>query len=373
MALIIYDFLTGRRVVRVESPSWSFVEELSDPGSMSATLTPTPINATANLYDNTRPWRTVIADVEWGQDAQGRRTETVRCAGLVTKRSFSQDQAVFELIGIGSYLAKVPVISAALKDTPVSGQITNHETKGVVVPAEWTVHVSGSTADMLTSLVELALAWQAFPVVLPAKTGGSYYRDWYGTDLATIADHIDDVTNLMAGPEWVWDAVIIDGRLYWRLHCAPEVARNAWRIDATRPGAPVTEVTLEEDASDMATDGWASGGQQDDKILLSRARSHELTDLGWPYLFGVDKTHDTVSEIQTLDSYAEAIVQDGVGPSEVFSVRVRRDQFLVRAGDWLDLRWQAWFMPIPQWWRLKVLRVAGDEGEWLTLSTRRRI
>lgn len=373
MAVIAFDLVTGRRVTGVAASGWSWTRELSKAGSFEAKITDTTGAVPQRLWENTRPWRTVLVDADWVDHSDGRRLD-VHASGVVHSRNFDVTNATLTCDGFGAIFSKLLVISAALRDKVVMGQIIDHEAEDVVVPQEWMVHVSGSTGDMIRQLVELALQWQSFPIILPAVQGGTQYRDYYGTDLAMISDRIDDIAGLQGGAEWSWVPQIIGGRLFHRLDIgSPELVPQRHRIDATLDGVPVTEVTLDESGADMSTDVWASGGKQDDKILIARATSTALTSQGWPRLMATNTSHQSVSEIRTLADHAETDARRGAAPSQVFSFKVRRDFRDITPGDWIDLKWQSWFMPEARWWQLKVLQVSGDEGEWLTIRARERV
>lgn len=92
--------------------------------------------------------------------------------------------------------------------------------------------------------------------------------------------------------------------------------------------------------------------------LIARAHVPTLEDLGWPRLMTAVTNHTSVSEIPTLAGHASAAVEAGQKPSEVLSFSVRRDYADVQPGDWVDLKWQSWFMPEPRWWHLKALQVS---------------
>lgn len=374
MAVRAYDLLTGRLVTPVAASAWTWERPLSGAGNMSVTVAGSGEALAQNLLENARAWRTVLVDCDWQTDASGARRLVCHGSGIVYQREFTTKEAKFTCIGFADLFKALLVINSALRDAEVHGQIIDPDTKDVVVPAEWRVHVSGSTADMLIQLIQLALSWQNLPVILPSQTGGSQYRDYYGTDLATVADRVQDVTNLEGGPEWVWDPVVLGGLLFHELSVGhTELDREHWSIDATVDGAPATDVTYTEDGAGMSGDAWAAGGKQDDKILMSRTHDSLLQDLGWPRLMSVVTGHDSVSEVATLDRYTRAATNVGRRPSEVFTFKVLRARWDLQPGDWVDLKWVSWFSPAAKKWALKVLQVSGDETGWTTVSTRERV
>lgn len=374
MALKAFDLVTGTRVTPVTAAGWEWTRELSAAGSMKVDLTSVKAIDSENLMDNTRSWRTVIVDSEWIDDGASGRVEVCRGSGIVFQRTLTADSGTLTCCGFADLFSRLLVINAGLKDQSIAQQVIDPDAEDVVVPASWRTHISGSTGDMLIELIELALQWQDLPVILPAKTGGTQYRDYYSVDLATVADRIDDLSAIIGGAEWSWQPRIIDGRLYHEMLVGtPELIPQVHRLDATLPGVPVSDVQYSEDAKDMATDAWSTGGKQDDKILIARSHVPTLEELGWPRLMSAVTNHDSVSEIPTLISHSAAAVADGQKPSEVYSFSVSRDYANIQPGDHIDLKWRSWFMPQAKWWHLKALQVSGTEGDWLKVSTRERI
>ncbi len=373
MALKVFDLVTGRRVTPIAGASWSWTHDLSQAGSLKVDLAASKADVTERVMDNTRSWRTVVVDSEW-VDGPGGREEVCRASGIVFQRDFGAQSGSLTCCGFGDIFSRLLVINAALRDSSIAERVIDPDAEDVVVPAEWRARVSGSTGDMVIGLVELALAWLPLPVILPAKSGGSQYREYYGTELATVADRIDDLGDNIGAAEWLWVPRIVDGRLYHELRIgAPELVQARHRLDATLPGVPVSDVSYSEDAKDMATDVWAAGGKQDDQILIARSHASGLESAGWPRLMTAVTGHGSVSEISTLQSHAQAVTATGSKPSEVFSFSVRRDYADIQPGDWIDLKWQSWFAPEPRWWHLKALQVSGNEGDWLKVSTRERV
>lgn len=374
MALKAFDLVSGARVTPVTAAGWEWMRELSGPGLMKVDLTAAKSVDAENLLDNTRSWRTVIVDSEWVDDGAGGRMEVCRGSGIVFQRTLTADSGTLTCCGFGDLFARLLVINAGLKDQSIAQRVLDPDAEDVVVPAGWRTRISGSTGDMLIELVELALQWQSLPIILPAKTGGTQYREYYSVDVATVADRIDDLSAIIGGAEWSWQPRIIGGRLYHEMLVGtPELVPQTHRLDATLPGVPVSEVSYEEDATDMATDAWATGGKQDDQILVARSHVPTLEELGWPRLMSTVTDHGSVSEISTLMDHAKAATKVGSKPSEVYTFSVRRDYANVQPGDWIDLKWKSWFTPVPKRSKVKVLQTSGTEGDWIKVSTRERI
>ena len=348
MAVIAFDFLSGRMVTRVAAASWSWTRELSAEGSFECTVSDVAEAARQNLVENAREWRTVLVDADWVDGPTGRVLD-VHASGIVHSRKFEDSKATFSCAGFASILSRLLVVNHELANRKISGQILDHESEDIVVPPDWQMSHGGALADIMVKMLMEAGSYIDLPVTLPDYEGGTNNRVYYSTDLATVLDRFNDLSNVENGPEYQFTPHIIDGLLSHSLDLGhPELRPEVHRIDATLDGVPVTDVTLDASGADMATDVWASGGKQDDKILVSRATSTSLTDRGWPQLMVADTSHQSVSEIDTLAAHARVTLQRGSEPSEVFSFKVGRDYATISPGDWVDLRWQSWFMPTPK-------------------------
>src|SRR6185369_14533175 len=76
------------------------------------------------------------------------------------------------------------------------------------------------------------------------------------------------------------------------------------RWNVTTQQSPVSDLTVDFDASNLGSISWATGGRQDDEVLVARATDFTLTDQGYPLMEIVDTSHTSVSKQATLNGYA---------------------------------------------------------------------
>ena len=102
---------------------------------------------------------------------------------------------------------------------------------------------------------------------------------------------------------------------------AVSVLAVSW--DLTAPESAGYSLTIDEDASELGSLSWATGGRSADTVLVSRAYDPALVDLGFPLMEITDSSHSSVSVQATLDGYAAANVAGGRRPAEVWAFNTK--------------------------------------------------
>ena len=155
------------------------------------------------------------------------------------------------------------------------------------------------------------------------------------------------------------------------------LAEHTW--DARNRRHPMVKLSVEEDASDMVSDAWERGGNQEDLTVLGRYHDPWLEEAGWPLLQSAGTSHSSASELSTLTAYAKAATVQRSHSTEVVSLAVRRiDEggYLlgdtVTPGDHVLLRMADPYMG-NNLLGLKVLETSGDKGDWITCACRELI
>lgn len=368
--ICVYDTVTGRRLDTLAASSWSWRRQVSGPGSLSVMVPLTQDTEGMGLRGLLAPWRTTLAVVESG-------SRRVVAAGMVWGRRWDADTQELEVSCADLWdMLKLRLVLDPTLDSYTGGLVPGGDTG---YPAPWTMTMTGSLADIARSLVEMTLRAGPLPVVLPPVTGGAHERTWHGPDLASVASRLSDLTGVINGPEIVFQPRLVEGStaLEWHmLTGSPEVvvAHHSW--DARRRAVPLVKITVEEDASDMVGDSWARGGSQDDETLIAHHHDRWLEQAGWPLLQASDTSHGSVSDLSTLSAWAGAAPQARSRSTEVVQLRARRlDEAgwalgdAVTPGDHLALRHDDPYLGSGVI-NLKILEVAGDASEWVTLSCR---
>lgn len=261
------------------------------------------------------------------------------------------------------------MLNRALASSWVNGEVLIDEDH----PApQWVLNLSGSLGDIARGLVAEALAWGPLPIDLPALTGGDNVRTYRGWDLAQTADRLTELTKVENGPEIEFAPYLTEtGDLRWRLRAGtPELVDTVWQWNTTSPGRRVSLAGVDEDGTDMASESIGLGGRSEDVVLVGRRRSNTLTAAGWPVLQVANTGHTSVSNLSTLLGWLGEDVTRGGIDQESIELRVGAEH-AVRPGDNADVGVRDPYLGrtvLP----LKVVGVAGNTSEWLTVRCRMR-
>lgn len=369
----VYETVTGARVDTVPASSWSWRRQVSGAGALSVSVPMSLDTQGMGLRQLLAPWRTTLAVV----DTSSRR---VVAAGVVYARRWDADSGVLDVscADLWDALTMRLALSPSL-DGFTDGAL---ESAGGRLPGAWTMTLSGSLADIARGLVAQTLRSGPLPVVLPAVTGGTHERTYLGADFATVASRLSELTQVIDGPEIIFDPRLAgEGTsLSWHmLTGTPELVSATHSWDARRRAVPLIDLSVEEDASDMVGDSWARGGSREDQTLIAHHHDRWLEEQGWPLLQAADTSHSTVSDLATLRSWARTPTVMRARSTEVVSLKVRRvDEAgyplgdAVLPGDHVRLRHDDPYLGSGTI-GLKVLETSGGEGEWVTCSCREAI
>ena len=320
MQVEIFDGLTGAHVchARVSSCSWS--QSINSEGGMDAGIPAGMLPPERAL----QPWRSIWAVLDGSK---------VRHAGWLTRVKQAADGSVQATIGDGwTIWSKRLVLNHALDAAWRDGQVVIDEDNP---PGSWLLELNGTYSDIARGLVAESLKWGSLPYDLPPVQGGSAHeRSYQCWDMATVADRLSDLTDLEDGPEIRFDPRLTDdGRLRWLLRVGtPEIIDHEWQWNPLARGQQVGMGDIDRDGEAMTCHVYAVGGKEDDIVLLCRHRGGELTSQGWPLLQTANTSHNSVSVLSTLQSYARSDVLAGDRTQDVIglSVTARCD---VRPGD----------------------------------------
>ena len=367
----IFDTVSGHRLGRLPAQSWKWSRKVSRSGALEVTVRLTQDIVGLDLRERTRPWRTVLAVVS------GNR---ILAAGPIYKRSWDADSEELS-ISCGDCLDLLKrrlVLPVAQRNYP-GGEIQGSDGKW---PLGWSINLTGTLSDIAASLVRISLIHGRLPIVLPSPVGGSNERNYHGPDLATVASRLQDLSEVISGPEFLFQPRLVNGgdRMEWHMLIGdPELmlAEHTW--DARNRRHPMVKLSVEEDASDMVSDAWERGGNQEDLTVLGRYHDPWLEEAGWPLLQSAGTSHSSASELTTLTAYAKAATVQRSHSTEVVSLKVRRiDEggYLlgdtVTPGDHVLLRMADPYMG-NNILGLKVQETSGDKGEWITCACRELI
>ncbi len=353
-----FSGLTGAHVRRLAATEASWSDSVNEVGSMDAKVVD---DGRPGMRDAIRPYGSIIAALDGS---------AVLHAGYVTAYRYDRAARTYSVTAGGgaTVLAKRLVLNKNLRARWADGTVLVDEDNP---PGDWTLTATGSYSDLISALVSETETWGALPITPAAPTGGDKTRTWDCWDLATVLDRIQDIGDLENGPEWRFDPVLSDD---WTISFAQvtsadggEIVDHSWRWNALLPGAGVTLGDEDVDGGLMASACYATGGRDEDNLLVAHAADSTLTGMGWPLLQTANRSHTSVSVLKTLQSYARADVAAGDRGQLTTELRVP-STLRVHVGDHARVRYGTADSDVVE---LKVTDVKGSMGSsQLTLGCR---
>lgn len=341
---------------RIPAESWSWTDELQDPGSISFTIKPGREAAIYGARAKLRPWRSLVAVVDGDQ---------VIAAGPVTRRKWTGDGSGLSVtVGSGmSIFGKRLVLNRALHSKWRNGEVVLDEDNP---SPEWLLNFSNlSLAGIANGLLAETLAWGALPIDAPTLPlqKGIHQRSYRGFDFATVLDRLEDLQGVIGGPMMRCAPYRTEaGSLRFKFE--PGFAPREFRLSTTLEGHGIILDDVDEDGDSITTEVFALGGRSDDIVLAARERASVA---GWPLLQSAMLGHSSVSRITTLQNHVGQALQDGCTVPESTMLTARRSHG-IRPGDRLFLTTTNEYHGRGVEMVLNVVQVSGDEGEWVRVA-----
>jgi hypothetical protein len=306
---IIGDLLTGRRInnLPVVTGTWSAPLNAAGDVSCTVTLRDPDVRGLA-LRVNAAPGRSFLAAVDG---------DTVNQAGPIWLHDYNRDAQTVTLTasGMWSYFdhrVLIPVLAGRLPTDPSTD----------------TNFANSSLHDIARALVAQAQSWTAgsVPVILPATVAGTGIRNYKGADLGLVGERLTELTKVIDGPDIRFAPQFTSDKLgiQWKMLVGtPAKPLLASPMDVvftpTASTSSVTGLTVSVDATSLASQAFASGGQTADEALAAMATDPTLTNAGYPLLEVVDSSHQSVALAGTLASYVLETLHAGRTPVETWS------------------------------------------------------
>jgi hypothetical protein len=322
------DLATGRYKMDLPVLSGRWQRLLNRPETIECTLDLRDPDVIALLPRlSTAPARTVLAV------AKG---DVVLAAGPIWARNYSVDDRELTLSakGVWSYYDHrfiLPVVAASLATTSFS--VTDPDNEGGMMPnPDLRTFLTGwELGTIAKKLIQQAHEWTGgvLPIVFEDDRAGTHERSFEGPEFKNLGDVLRQLQDVDGGPDVRFLPRFTDDRLSieWLLQTGTEAdpllsGGSLHRWDASVHGSAVSNLQIRDDASALASLGWASGGKSADTSLVSRAYDPNLVDQGYPLFEELDSGHSTVSVQATLDAHAANVVGYGSAPTEVWSFDV---------------------------------------------------
>ena len=329
---ILGDLLTGRRIQSLQALTGSWSEGVNAAGALSCTVSlKNPVMKRLGLLNSAIPGKSFLAAVDG---------DTVLQAGPIWAHDWVEDTGKLSLTAAGmwSYFdhrVLLPVLAGRLPSDPTTD--TNYTAK--------------SLQGVARGLVAQAQAWTYgdVPVVLPSEVAGTSDRTYRGADLAPVGDRLRELTGVLNGPEvrfsprWTSDRLGIEWVMEIGTPTEPLIysaQRPVFYVGTEK--SSVTKLRVNVNGSKIGSQAFAAGGRANDQTLVAVATDTTQTAAGFPQLDLVDAAHATVSELGTLQGYADELVMRSRFPVQTWSFSHKVSDLLglssFRAGDFATVR-----------------------------------
>ena len=352
-----FTVVNGRPLFRIPLTNASWVKELNAAGSLTVETAWCRELAAVSPHETLQPWKVGLALLHGDKVVQ---------AGIITARKWdTQTQSLsFTCKDLLELLDRRLVLNPGLINAWKDGVVSVDEEHPMGV---WQSVYEGSLTDIATMLVRDTLTWGSLPADLPEMTGGNNIRTYAAPDLCTIMEELEKLTSIQDGIELLVDPYRDEHGYYrWRFRAETEICDHSWMFDTGHPGQKVILSSIDEDTQNMTDQAFLTGGKNNDEILVARAYTSFLQNQGYPLLQVGDATHATVSELPTLQAYAEGLIQAGGRQAETYQLKISAD-YPVSVGDHIRLRFNDPYAGRGQE-DFKIVKISGDTSEWLSVD-----
>lgn len=314
MSVWVYgDLLTGRILGTLPVEDGTWVTRLNEHDDIQCSVsTADPDVQSLNLKTNLLVGKSFVAVLEGNN---------VLASGIVWSHSY--DQANRKLIvnayGILSYFAHRLVLPNTVQNL---NSVASYDTS----------YSNVSYGTMATYLVQQALSWAGanLPIDLPnGWTDSGKTLSVLGSELATVADRLKQLTELSGGPDIVFRPYLDGTNLYVRWAMLTGTPQDpyvysydvkTWTVGV--PESTVKTVNILTDGSQLASYGYATGGSASGVSLMYKSNNTTLLTKGYPVFDLVDSAHATATTQAQVQAYADNIALQGVAPYETWNMEV---------------------------------------------------
>ena len=321
---LIGELTTGKILTRVPLTGCAWQQVLNGAGTITGvTIDAADLNIqTLGLYYAAAPPKAFIA-IQYDQ--------AIIAAGPIWTHNYVRSTGILTLGGAGLW--------SLFDHRFILPPLTEPLTLGAAQAAV-TAYATGdgmSLGDIAAAIVAQAQEHVGgdLPIVMPPPQGQSpgAVRSYFGYELNPIGARLTDLTGVASGPEIAFRPRIVADdptSIEWVLNVGSPAqpllvqAGADWVFDASTPASMIADITVDIDASGMATRMWELGSGSQAALMMSQADSTVLTADGYPLLESV-QSHTTVTIQATLDAYASADLQASNRPATVWKLLVHND------------------------------------------------
>lgn len=241
--------------------------------------------------------------------------------GPIMTTQFDHQNSVLT-IGAGSIWALLSrrwvIDPAAVIATPLSMATTQDANYSAL-------ELWGIAASLVTESLSRGAGFD-LPIDIPTPAVGTAVRNYPVYDLANIAIRLKDLTQVQNGPDVDWDPYFNTSsniRVTMRIG-TPTLAQAGldliWDDESS-----ITYLNVDSNSTTMSTSVLARGNQTERASQVAYSTNQTLVNAGWPQLEAVDISHQSVTDISTLQTYADEWVRFYRTSVEVWQVEVVTD------------------------------------------------
>ena len=251
-------------------------------------------------------------------------------------------------------------------------------------PSETSLSWSGiSLATIAKRLVESAMAHAggSLPLDLPADVEGTHERTYPGYELGKVGQRLDDLMNVTDGPDIAFRPYLAEDRrgIRWRMLTGDPMLTQTgddWAWDTSTARGSTSGVSIDRDASGLASRVWMSGDGIERALPVELVTSPDLTDAGYP-LLELAEARRTATDRATLRSWGAGTLAAASRPWMTWKFKARRDSHPLlgqyQPGDWARIHipdghpYLRGLIPGGAY-RARILSVTGDLGDWVGIT-----
>lgn len=332
MTLDIYAFemLTGQRLTPLPASKKSWKVAVNADESITCTIpADDPGVKKLRIWESTVLARNGLLAVVDGVPV---------AAGPIWKRRFDEGEGTIELTagGLRSYFNRRVLLPVAARSMPlVKADGFPDESLDIVVNGV-------SLGTKAKWWVQLSRAWPggAIPMTFPQGDEASF--DATDTvkaiDLKRLGSLLSDLSGVIGGPDIEFRVRFNADQsgILWEMRYgttaqprlgATDAAAVEWSYGA--PQASAYGLTIDEDATEVASQAWASGGNGSDQVLIARAELATLPAAGFPLLESTNTGNSSVTRQENIRQKAEQDAYLGQFVASFWSMKVRSSPLVV--------------------------------------------
>lgn len=295
---LVYQTTTGQvydELPLIGDPAWS--QKINDPGSWTAL---TPIGGSGGLDRDTL--RSLVSAGRWGVACcygTGSQSDYIAQAGPIWSAELqSESPPVLQIGGTGLW----GMWSARIQ---VPGSWT--ASKGFADSTSVATYGPTSLQGIAVAILTDAVTRGSLPVDLPAAIAGTQSRTYYGYNLATVGQTLQELTQVDQGPDILLAPYFSDpNHVRWSAQIGNPTLSQPGTPLYFDYGANLTSVLPSCDGSHMSTTSYVKASGVSASVLWAQSTDSTLIAAGWPLMEWVDTGHSDLVDQAAIQAQATA-------------------------------------------------------------------